>query len=270
MRILCAAVNAFGKPLIKDTKISDQDVRTILIRKQLESDMVAFSNVQDLRKWKKIDINNVTEIIPSYTLEDLRQFAFGPYPLKLANPYLYHSRDFKFYTHKSPKYPNVIKVTGMKSRYKSNKNHLVFINFEDTLMNSMCCCTCKSGLRTVGACVHIISVLYFIGQTFGKLPNVNFGSRSSHHINTMTDIHDFVSQRNANKKEEKETELKDTSESMNTGEFKNNNQNIFSNSNKNRSRCLKKSRRRFISNSISKSTHMTLRPKKRLKTELRE
>ena len=69
-------------------------------------------------------------------------------------------------------FKNTINLQGI-SRMKSNKTYKIWIDFDyetinenNLLLNSISCCSCKSGLRTIGSCAHIIAALYYIWNQF--------------------------------------------------------------------------------------------------------
>ena len=98
-------------------------------------------------------------------------------------------------------FKNTIKLQGIRSRMKSNKTYKIWIDFDyetinenNLLLNSISCCSCKSGLRTIGSCAHIIAALYYIGINFGTIKMPNILPRSSTHLDNIKDISLFVSQ----------------------------------------------------------------------------
>ena len=160
-----------------------------------------FAKIQDIVGWKKANIYNektYLKSIPFFTVDDLREFCCGPYALKLAKQYIKHSHNLAFYVHIDKSYKHIIKVSGIQSRFSSIKQYSVFIYFDyssnsnNLLLDCLTCCTCKSGLRSIGACAHVVTALYYIGQKVNNFKEIEFNSGTSLHINTLTNISSFV------------------------------------------------------------------------------
>lgn len=66
------------------------------------------------------------------------------------------------------------------------------MNSHNMLLDLMSCCSCKSGLRTIGSCSHIISALYYIGIKIGHIFEREIMHRSSKHSIFITNISHFV------------------------------------------------------------------------------
>lgn len=109
----------------------------------------------------------------------VRQWAFGDYAIGLSERYVRHSakalaeddKEFRFLGAVKDLGDGVqlVKVVGMKSRFKSGEGRTIYILFdhgkiEDTL------CNCGSGARTIGGCAHGIAFLRLIKkQQSGEL-----------------------------------------------------------------------------------------------------
>lgn len=128
----------------------------------------------------------------------IRKFAFGDYAIGLSERYVRHSqklldendRDFRFLqcTQRLRDDMVLVKVMGMKSRFKSSVARTVHVLFrqqgiEDTL------CTCESGRRTIGGCAHGIAVLRMIlRQQQGKTDTLYLKSDRAYDSLTIPDF----------------------------------------------------------------------------------
>lgn len=140
------------------------------------------------------------DIFPNLTQNDLEGLAFGNYQIKQAKCYAYdHIQanngrfDVKYFEDDvvNDLFPSLIDqskdlaflMTTLQSRYKSNKKYRTYI-----LINRIghgigaiigYCCACKNGLRTVGCCSHVMTMVYYLGyaQYHGGV------SQKSKHLN---------------------------------------------------------------------------------------
>ncbi len=74
---------------------------------------------------------------------------------------------------------DVIKIVGIKSRYASRTSNTIYIKFDKILGNTLCYCTCKSGMRTCTSCSHSIAALthiYYIRHN-GPIPEIHSTSK---------------------------------------------------------------------------------------------
>ena len=109
----------------------------------------------------------------------VRQWAFGDYAIGLSERYVRHSAkelekgesDFRFLAAVKQFAPGLylVKVIGMKSRFKRGEGRTVHILFDDGEIEDTLC-NCGSGKRTIGGCAHGIAFLRLImKQQAGKL-----------------------------------------------------------------------------------------------------
>ena len=193
-RIIASISNAFFSKLSEDSVNDLLDLQTIQNRdvdgkKQFVN---AIQTNSYNTGWKKASFEKLVEsnLVPEFSLKDIRQFQCGTWGLELSKPYLNNCNDFTFYTHK--KHANAIKIKGIKSKHK-NQSRTVHLSFNthktipSYLMNANCTiewddlgykienpkindltgnlgnlysfCSCIQGKRTVGGCAHIIAVL---------------------------------------------------------------------------------------------------------------
>lgn len=61
----------------------------------------------------------------------------------------------------------VLILAKMKSRYSSRKYYYTFVLFDKNVFGSNSilgyCCDCKTGLRTIGCCSHVVCVIWYFG-----------------------------------------------------------------------------------------------------------
>ena len=60
-----------------------------------------------------------------------------------------------------------------QSRHSNQKHHIGTVQFDETYENPIrgYYCTCTSGSREVGCCVHIAAILWHLGVQGGKIDN---------------------------------------------------------------------------------------------------
>lgn len=167
-RIIAAIQNKWSPPLFSTH--SDVDLEMVQYRKNmpnwLDSELTKINKrtgpkpkwvgIKDISGWMRT--RNIT-----YSQNDIRRFACGPYAMSLAQRYISHSSSFKFYCsttmEKQMKKSNLLKVRGTKSRYRSARSYVIHLHLTNDINDLMVVCSCKSGLRTIGGCAHVIAVL---------------------------------------------------------------------------------------------------------------
>lgn len=140
------------------------------------------------------------DLLPQITDRMIREWSFGDYAIGLSERYVRHSakalaekdKDFHFLAAAKDLGDDLllVKVVGMKSRFKNSEGRTVYVLFccgaiEDTL------CNCGSGKRTVGGCAHGVAFLRIIKkQKAGELDKY-VALKSDSVFDTLT-IPDFV------------------------------------------------------------------------------
>lgn len=107
------------------------------------------------------------DALPPLKMEDIRRYCCGDYPIHLSERYLEFSKDnkslrFLVAKNKVPRGKILVRVYGMRSRFRSSVNRKIEILFskngvEDTL------CTCPGGNRSTG-CAHAVAVMRYIAE----------------------------------------------------------------------------------------------------------
>ena len=105
-------------------------------------------------------------------MDDVRRYCCGHYPINLSERYMRFCEDSDVETKFMAAKPlsgsrTLIRVRGIKSRFKNSTNRTVEVLFSKTeILDTLC--TCPAGRRNTG-CAHAIAVLrYIIEQQTGK------------------------------------------------------------------------------------------------------
>ena len=110
--------------------------------------------------------------LPCLTIDNIREFCCGSYPIDLSERYLEYSKDneslrFMVATNKVPRGKTLIRVYGVRSRFRNSVNRRVEILFsKDSVVDTIC--TCPAGKRSMG-CAHAVAILrYIVEEQSGK------------------------------------------------------------------------------------------------------
>lgn len=185
-RICAALLNKFSKPVISDkgmeaaisARMLDQfDKRNIL------SEVTRKNNFQ--RQVSKFTLceDSYLKSLPKLTMEQLTVLACGTYQLRLAPAY-YHEKmktgEFAvlicpadvFQRFFGAAYSRAISpkllLTEFHSRFASQTKHHTYLllDTDETVQGLSAilgyCCSCKNGRRTVGACSHVICLVWYL------------------------------------------------------------------------------------------------------------
>lgn len=187
-KIGAAILNTFAKPIISDKNdflnVSAQMLGRVNSTNKLKSKVCSKS----FRKYEKFfQLINSTEIrFPRLNLEDIKSFSCGTYSIREAISYVAfhkneHNGNFEIFTFPRTliwallselcrtevvQQPMLI-YAKLKSRFRSDRFHKVYILYESTLNDIrekfLFTCSCQHGLRTVGSCNHVMSVIWYLG-----------------------------------------------------------------------------------------------------------
>jgi hypothetical protein len=143
-------------------------MKTLVNKPNLLYNLVKEKKYDKLRKvFKKIDACDINEIpdFPVLTLEHLKQLTLGSYQLKQSCSYIAQHLDETGYIIESIKIPGEYIIRNrLRSHHKSQARYNVFIRYNPQIhLNIDWCCDCPVGLRTVGCCSHIASIIYYLG-----------------------------------------------------------------------------------------------------------
>ena len=187
-RIAGCLHNMYGKELVSDKNFEDEIIRLLKFNVNKPNKFTDFVNSQNFeRKTSAFKNINESEIhdFPELTNDDLRLFTLGSYQIAQSISYIsehFEANDFPILVSKVER--NIIFVK-MQSRHISSKKYNVFIRYEpegsgvDSILEWTC--NCQNGLRTLGCCVHIASVVAY-------LSNLRFESREYHPAKKLNNL----------------------------------------------------------------------------------
>lgn len=214
-QIGAALVNAFCAKVVSDendwerivnkmlTQFSKPNLLSRIVGCRLPSNI--FTRVCDLT------------IHPKFNVEDLKIIAQGTYQIKQAPSYCQsylNANDGHFITYVcdaeycrrfcsellEPQSNPVLLMTKLSSRFITAKQHKTFVlldlgsHSERKPVIVAYCCSCKNGLRTVGCCSHVMTIIWYtIYVDKNKLPlpssNLNHIFESDAHNESDFDAH---------------------------------------------------------------------------------
>lgn len=153
-------------------------------------------------QWLQLQANHLPDF-PYLTVEYLRSITLGIYQIKLAPSYIQQKLqrdemeilelDVLF------KEPGFIRLR-IYSRFRRATRYYIWISYniennDDDPPIIRYYCTCKSGTRTLGTCVHIANVLWFLG--YAKYEN-NIKYPSTTLLDNILDAGNRMPQENIN------------------------------------------------------------------------
>jgi hypothetical protein len=120
---------------------------------------------------------------PELTLEDIKEITLGSYQIQMGAQYAREivstPKGFEFYNHK---YVGGILWAKIPSRFHSRKFHEAFVQYDPSKTGAESIegwyCGCQTGMRTVGCCSHVATVLWYFGyfrnSSDAKMPEKKF------------------------------------------------------------------------------------------------
>lgn len=197
VKVLCAIENAYYDKLWTDFDTDETDI-TSLTQRNTDTNLL-----QDITTgWKGgYTLDYLRSITPVLSKEQLREYCIGPYALRLIKPYLDRNQELKLFKHKTKK--DHYKITGITSRFVKTdaaqpKTYSVTLYLPNNNINEIVTyCTCKTGARTLGGCVHSTVVLYYLTVNKGDTeePVKNIFQTAKHKTETVLDIRPFKLQK---------------------------------------------------------------------------
>lgn len=185
LRICAALINKYFPRIISDK--GNEVVIANRINEMAVKDNELFKIVDSLIFQKEVKkfVQFDNKLFPKLSADDLYKIACGSYQINLAPSYysehikssdsdrfdayicpqlVLRNRCNQFFTMTNE--PHLILVK-MKSRHVSRKHYYTYILFDNLScgINSIMgySCDCKIGSRVVGACAHIMCVIWFLG-----------------------------------------------------------------------------------------------------------
>ena len=187
-RIACAILNAFFKGIVSDISDGPSIAEWMLARVNQPNLLADYVSGQNLNRrsslFKKMAADSIQNF-PQLSLDDLRRIALGSYQLKQVHSYYAeHNRssgrfEIQVFQHIgtlsiashgiSAGEPKLIRGR-IQSRHSNSTKYYIYVLVDVAKAGAEAvighCCQCKSDLRTVGCCIHIMTVLWYLG--FGK------------------------------------------------------------------------------------------------------
>lgn len=176
-RIVCALHNKFFVPVVYEEEKHNLILYQIEERQRMESELQDFEKLRNMIPIFELDARvewleanaSVFADFPRLTDEDLFLLTLGSYQIKMARQYnLRHLRNnpsYLLYLHKQ--YDNILRAK-IKSRFRSNVEHQVWIEYDSTLegVNQIrgFYCKCQQGNRSISVCSHVAAVLLYLGK----------------------------------------------------------------------------------------------------------
>jgi hypothetical protein len=160
--------------LTEDSLLVEAEVEAIIQEENNDNDLEPMGKVT--KGWKVAKPPDI-KLPQDLSISAVREWALGPYAIKLAYSYVSHSK-FTLKWHFHPRHAGVLRVSGIPSRYvltfvpiltcwcrfTSQAKHKVYFRFGTETGETVSYCTCKSGARIVGGCAHAVSILYHLSQ----------------------------------------------------------------------------------------------------------
>lgn len=179
VRISCALINKFGKPLLVETEKHENILQQVQERVDMHNLMEDKVKEFDLKKniqWRKASAGTVVGF-PRLSEADVMKITLGPYQIAKGERYI--ERDLKIdpsYTVMVHKEMDGIVRVKLQSRYRRAITHNLWIEFKDDPLREPSSrvlgyfCYCEQGARNLGCCAHIAAVLLYLGRDIHEAP----------------------------------------------------------------------------------------------------
>ena len=167
VRIISAALNCYRGAIVKAHNTPEMDKLAELMSQRMNEknaleEAVRQRKYSTRQKWDKID--EIDLDFPEMELDDLRELFFGSYQIKLCASYAeeHMNEDGDFLIQVSKETDKVIRQQ-IQSRHSNSVRYTVWIQFSltgDPITSWYC--TSKAGARTVGACAHVATIVWYL------------------------------------------------------------------------------------------------------------
>ena len=172
VRIACALHNRFKGCLDPQQGAMDEsDYSQTKAREGHQNEIPDLIDDENLKFEAVSDVNELKEKVPDMDTQQIRQYATGPYALYLSMKYLVYaralSRNIKVQHAQIGRNKRLVKATGLKSRFRSQKQrtvHLLYTKKRGLFQLTDTLCNCDGGKRVIGGCAHSIAVLRFVDE----------------------------------------------------------------------------------------------------------
>lgn len=179
-RIADAIINRYHLS-IKMRDLTADIAQQMLERARKENHLQLRVEQDNLRRqnanWSRVNEDALPDF-PRLTLAYLNDFTVGTYQLSLAPSYIQDK--LKREATEELQFDQFLQEPGLLrfriySRFRNATKHQLWINFVGNELTEPIrgyYCTCKVGARTLGACAHVVSVLWYLG--FARFENVKY------------------------------------------------------------------------------------------------
>ncbi len=179
VRISCAILNKFGKPLVVESEKHQKFLEQVEARLEMPNllqDKVEEFQLKRRVMWEKASATTVVGF-PKLMESDILEITHGPYQINQGERYI--ERDLKLdplYTVFVHKEEGGILRIKLKSRFRRAVTHNLWIEYNDDssrnptsrILGWYCCC--ENGARNLGCCSHVTSVLLYLGRDMYEPP----------------------------------------------------------------------------------------------------
>lgn len=165
-------VNLFGKRLNCDSELQDEITNEMLLRKNVNNDLAKVVEEKNWNRKKRIfrplTSNDVVDF-PELTERDLKILFTGSYQLSQTVSYLAElcTEDGVLNMHYLLEDKSILKCE-VQSRHISRKKYRCYVKYVPNAIGRSgieeYVCDCANGLRTVGCCAHVATIIYFLGH----------------------------------------------------------------------------------------------------------
>lgn len=212
VRVLAAIENAFYGRIWKNQESDEMDYDSLIDRNLETNELSTLTS-----GWKRVKLEEIQNDFPKYSMDDIHQWCIGPYSISLSEKYLDHSAEIEIWKHKKQK--DVVKITQITSRYSKTdsiqpKHYSVILQFPNKnqdITEVKTYCTCKTGMQTLGGCVHATAVLCKLTVDRSSIGDANESPTAKMKMTTVQDIRPFKIQKMEEKKKESQ-ELQENEE----------------------------------------------------------
>lgn len=202
-RIAGALINRY-RPTIEMQDADIERARKMIERSNMPNVIQARVEAENLTRrngqWERLDQQELADF-PVLDLDYLKDLTIGTYQIHLSPSYiqdkLVRDNDDQFQLDNHINEPGFLRAR-VYSRFRNATRHQIFIAYrvddedcnniqnveddEEVILGYYC--TCQSGARTLGACAHVASILWYLGYARHQ-PNIKYPDESL--LNTTLD-----------------------------------------------------------------------------------
>lgn len=168
MRIVSATLNHYRGAVFINANSSyhqklAQVMRTRLMHRNVLQQRVEMGVISTRSRWKKT-IEDADFDFPELSLDDLYLLFLGTYKIKLARTYVeeHLDREGDYIVELDDNTDDILRCT-IQSRHSNSIKYKTWIQYSlsgDPIIAWYC--TCRGGAVTIGACSHIVSIVWYL------------------------------------------------------------------------------------------------------------